>query len=373
MVTDFVNPLINIPKIQKDCHFWMIRTNDGFFFDEFISKQFIAIGWNSIKQNAFPLSLNQKETLERTIKEKYRTKIPGMALNKCDRFCNELKKGDIAVIAGKEQTAFAIIGDYYEESPEKFTEQLEITVNDKFQNRLYDEIAECPYCKRRKIEIISIINDRNKINPYLYKAMLLNKHSLSCLNQYADIILSSCYDIYFWRDTLSFSFKVQTQNNISAVALSNFICSFASLLKDVDEKNISVKTALHSPGDIVLQISNWLSNPSNYLWIFIVLMTLFGGKIGDFEFPSVWNVAKFFIEKHDNKALKELGEENLRLENEKLREEINSLRLDNEKKKQIDFAARSLSQASEALNIKPISNRIIDIDEIRKEIKNNDK
>ena len=309
METDFINSLISIPEIPKNCRFWMVRTNDGLFFNEFITNQFIAIGWNSIKQSTFPLSKSQRESLESDIKDKYKTSVPGLAINKCERFCSELKKGDIAVITGKEQLAFAIIGNYYEENPEKFTEQLEIEANDKIHEGLYNEIKECPYCKRRKIDIISIINDREEINPYLYKAMLLNKHSLSSLNQYSDTILSSCYDIYFWRGTLSFSFKVQTKNNINAVALSNFICSFASLLKNVDEKNISVKTALHSPGDIVLQISNWLSNPSTYLWIFVILMTLFGGKMGTVEFPSIWNVVKYFIERHDNQTAKQLNEE----------------------------------------------------------------
>lgn len=373
METDFINSLISIPEIPRNCHFWMVRTNDGLFFNEFITNQFIAIGWNSIKQSTFPLNKSQRESLEGDIKDKYKTSVPGLAINKCERFCSELKKGDIAVITGKEQIAFATIGDYYEENPEKFTEQLEIEANDKIHEGLYNEIKECPYCKRRKIDIISIINDREEINPYLYKAMLLNKHSLSSLNQYSDTILSSCYDVYFWRGTLSFSFKVQTHNNINAVALSNFICSFASLLKNVDEKDISVKTALHSPGDIVLQISNWLSNPNNYLWIFVILMTLFGGKMGTVEFPSIWNVVKYFIERHDNQTAKQLGEDRLQLENQKLQEEINALKIDNDKQKQINEAAQSLSQASETLEIRPISNRVINIEAIRAEMENNNR
>lgn len=373
MATNGIGALMNIPEIQRNCHFWMIRTNDGFFFNEFVSKQFIAIGWNSVKKELFPLSMNQRELLEAEIKDRYKTKMPSMALNKCERFCNELKAGNIAVITGKERIAFAIIGDYYEEKPEKFTEQFEIDINDKLHDRLYKEVTECPYCKRRKIEVISIIDDRNEINPYLYKAMLLNKHSLSCLNQYSDIILSSCYDVYFWKDTLSFAFKVQTQDNINAVTLSNFIYSFTSLFKDVDEKDISVKTALHSPGDIVLQISNWVSDPITYLWVFVVFMMLFGGKIGNVEFPSVWSTIKYFIERYDNQTAKELGEEKLRLENEKLQEEINSLRLDNDRQRQVNLAAHSLSQSSEKLNLKQISNNVIDIESIRTEIKNSDK
>lgn len=370
---DSINDLIHIPQIQRNCRFWMIRTNDGLFFNEFISSKFIAIGWNSIKKNTFPLSNSQREILQDHIKTTYKTNSPGLAINKCERFYSELKKGDIAVITGKEQIAFASIGDYYEENVEKFTEQLEIDVNDKIKERCYHEITECPYCKRRKIDIITIIDNRDDINPYLYKAILLNKHSLSSLNQYSDTILSSCYDIYIWKGTLSFSFKVQAQTNINAVVLSNFICSFATLLKSINEKNISVKTALHSPGDIVLQIGNWLSDPTNYLWIFVALMTLFGGKVGSVEFPSIWNVIKYFVERHDKQAAKQFGEEKLRLENEKLKEEIESLKLSNDKQRKLNDAAQSLSQSSEALKIRPISNQIIDIDMIRTEMENDNR
>lgn len=372
METDHTDSLIKIPEIKSDCHFWMIRTNDGVFFNEFISKQFIAIGWNLIKQDMFPLSKTRKELLEDEIKDKYKTNIPGMAISKCEKFCFTLQKGDIGVITGKDQIAFAVIGDYYEESPERLTERLEISINQKVHDKLLSsETKECPYCKRRKVDVISIIHDREKINPYLYKAMLLNKHSLSSLNQYSDTILSSCYDIYFWKGVLSFSFRIQTQDNISAIVLSNFIGSFASLLKGIEEKDISVKTALHSPGDVVLQIGNWLSNSSNYLWVFVILMALFGGKIGSIEFPSIWNVIKYFIERYDNQVSKQLDEEKRLLENKRLQEEITALQLDNDKKRQMEAAVQCLSQACDTLEIRPISKHIIDIDTIKAEIENN--
>ena len=367
------NFLIDIPEIPTNCNFWMIRTNNGLFFNEFITKHYISIGWNAIKKNTFPLSKPQKESMENYIKYKYKTSVPGLAINKCEKFCFNLKKGDIAVITGKEEIAFAIIGDYYEENSERFTEQLEIDTNDKISKGLRQNIIECPYCKRRKIDIISIISNREEINPYLYKALLLNKHSLSSLNQYSDTILSSCYDIYLWKGTLSFSFKVQTRDNINAVVLSNFICSFTSLLKNIDEKDISVKIALHSPGDIILQVGNWFSNSSNYLWIFVILMALFGGKMGGVEFPSIWNVIKYFIDRYDNQTTKQLNEEKLRLENEKLQEEINLLKTDDDKHKQINKDTQCLSQASATLDIKPISDQIINIDAIISEMENNNK
>ena len=37
-----------IRNIDENKKFWMIRTKKGFFFQEFIADQFVALGWNSI-------------------------------------------------------------------------------------------------------------------------------------------------------------------------------------------------------------------------------------------------------------------------------------------------------------------------------------
>ncbi len=367
----YTNELINIPSIQNDCNFWMIRTNDGLFYDEFINNEFIAIGWNCVRKHTFPIDKKQREFLEKEIKEKYNTNIPGMAINKCEKFCNSLKDGDIAIISGKSSIAFAIIGEFYEESPETFTEEYELAFNEKLKDNNFHETIKCPYCKRRKITLISVINNREEINPYLYKALLLNKHSLSSLNQYADTILSSCYDIYFWNGTLSLAFRVQKKTNIGALSLTEFINSFATLLQ-VEDENLSVKTAIHSPGDIILQIQNAIPDLNQMMWVFISVIFLFGGKVGNIELPSLFNVAKYFIDKHANKELNDLNKEKLRLENKKLEQEIESLKLDNNKKARMESAAESLSKAVNTLELKPINNKIIKLENIQIKSKDSD-
>lgn len=405
------NFLLNIPEIKRDCRFWLIRTNEGLFFEEYIKHGFIAIGWNSITSKTFPLSKESRGLLEKDIKNRYKNQAPGSAINKCEKFCRELKPGDIAVVTGKEQVAFAEIGEYYEENQEIYNERLEREVYEKIrkpdaaegmlisgeqedkaekagffldprtgQSSFYEmpvspvrvpklQSIACPYCKRRKIKVLSLIKNRDNINPYLYKAILLNKHSLSSLNKYADSILSSCYDVYLWNGTLSFALKVGTRKNINASVFSHLIQSFTTLLPTVRDEDISVKTALHSPGDIVFQITDWLSNAGNLLWVFLLLMFLFGGKLKDTEFPSLWNVVKYFIDRHDQHASRLLQEERQRLENERLREEIASLKMDNRKREEIERAAASLSKAVTELEIRPMQGKIIDIGKILSDIK----
>ena len=110
---DSFDQLLSIPRISKDTNFWMVRAKRGFFFDEFLRKEYIAIGWNSISKSMISdrLTRSQENTLKASIKEIYGESKPGTALNKCIRFCYELKNGDIAVIVDNNRVAFAYIGE----------------------------------------------------------------------------------------------------------------------------------------------------------------------------------------------------------------------------------------------------------------------
>ena len=50
----FENKLLNylsnfeIQNISKDSQFWMVRTQQGYFYSEFVYKGYIALGWNII-------------------------------------------------------------------------------------------------------------------------------------------------------------------------------------------------------------------------------------------------------------------------------------------------------------------------------------
>ena len=57
----------NMPVFDESVHFWMIRAKRGFFFDEYVSNRFIAIGWNLVKASRIKSPLT--ETQEKVLKE----------------------------------------------------------------------------------------------------------------------------------------------------------------------------------------------------------------------------------------------------------------------------------------------------------------
>lgn len=95
---DKMTQILDIPSIKNDTNFWMVRAKRGFFFDEFIRNEFIAIGWNSVTKAMISQNLtrSQSDRLKASIKATYDESKPGTSLNKCIRFCYELKAGDIA-------------------------------------------------------------------------------------------------------------------------------------------------------------------------------------------------------------------------------------------------------------------------------------
>lgn len=363
---------LNIPQIPDSTNFWMIRTKDGYFFNEYIDECFIAIGWNIIRSSSFPLSKSQEDHLKDSIREIYGIIQSGSSINKCSKFCRDMKVGDIAVIVGKSHIAFAKIGELYEETNPEFTVEYEIEINKQIEDGVSVNEIHCPYIKRRKIEIINVIKNTENINPYFSKVLSANRHSLSSANRHADTILSTCYDVYIWNDTLSIAFRVDKNENINAIALSRFISYFSDFLIDIDEREISIKTALNSPGDVILQVCNWAVE--NWPIFVMAYMALFGTKIGPVEIHSVWSIIKYFLQRHDEAKLKELEARGRELDNALKEEEIRALKLKNDEvEEKLRLTLPRLQHVSNELEIRKPKNNIINLSAALNEIPHSEK
>lgn len=127
---ELLDQLLNfsIPVIPDNTRFWMIRTQKGYFYDEFLAKKYVALAWNNIDQNT-DFSELSKERLKDDIMLKYpEISRPSVVINKCINFIHEVKENDILVIPnkGSRYITFAFAGEYFEDSSK--TEALECTV-----------------------------------------------------------------------------------------------------------------------------------------------------------------------------------------------------------------------------------------------------
>ena len=320
-------------SVSSKTNFWMIRTKRGFFFDEFLQKKFIAIGWNLITKSMIEpnkLTPTIEEGLKDDIKENYEEKKPGTALQKCVKFCNTIKEGDIAVIVGKDKVALAVIGEYFEEMSSDTSVENEKKINLLVEQAHYGvDLFTCPYTKRRKISVIKIIPDPEIISPYLQAAIARNWHSLCNLNEYAELILSSCLDTFFFKNSFTITFRIRKQNDINVLELANFISGIARLLTNNQPEKVSIKTALHSPGDIILQFVGDLYDDINLLVCYVMI---FGGKYGNIEFNSVFSMIMRFFNRKQLEHQNEVTLKQQELKNSLLEEQVKSASLDNLKK-----------------------------------------
>ena len=349
----------SIPQISETTNFWMVRSKQGVFYNEYVAGGYIAIGWNSLTEAVLSGSHDDDHHKQILKDNNYPDKMPGTALNKCRRFIDEIKSGDIAMIVGRSEIAFATIGDYFE-------------VNLDTTTGTYLGLN-CPYKKRRHISIISKV-DLSSAPPMVYKCLVSNRHSLSSLNEYADAILSCCYDLSVYSNRLIIKYHIRQPRDINPFDFSLFTLSMADLISD-DQRELTGKYNLNSEGDVVFFLTNFgqdilLFLKDHLVPILLGYFILFGGKAAGIEFPSsiekIKEIVADFLYRKETKRIKVAEADKAEAEAEKAKVDAERSRFELEElKKQAQGKAKqaveNLTRAAVPLNIKPPANNIIDI------------
>ena len=362
----------SIPQIPDATNFWMVRSKQGVFYNEYVAGGYIAIGWNSLTKDI--LSGNRDDDYYKQILKdnNYPDKMPGTALNKCRRFIEEIQSGDIAMIVGRSEIAFATIGDYFELESNTTTAEKELEIHTQIETGTYWGLN-CPYKKRRHISIISKV-DLSSAPPMVYKCLVSNRHSLSSLNEYADAILSCCYDLSVYSNRLIIKYHIRQPRDINPIDFSLFTLSRADLIAD-NSHELTGKYNLNSEGDVIFFLSNFGQDILQFLKdhlvpILLGYFILFGGKAAGIEFPSsiekIKELVADFLYRKETKRIKvaEADKAEAEAEKAKVDAERNRFELEELKRQTQERACQTvdnLTRAAVPLNIKPPANNIIDI------------
>lgn len=286
----------SVPVISDETRFWMVRTQKGYFYTEFITKKFVAIAWNTIDKTT-DFSEQSRESLQDRIMIDYpEIHRPSTVVNKCSHFIHDIKSGDILVIPskGSEYVTFAIAGEYFEESGK--TVALENTVIERIRNNdVSINDVSCPYKKRRKIKLLRTIRGED-LSFALYRA-LSNYHGLSNLDSYSRQILNTLYNCYSFQGTASIVYNIRKTEPIKPSELSGLLYSNTSCLSMIiSEEYISTQITLNSPGDIIYNIKEiWNLARDNWTVIFGLLVVLGGGSILSFKINGIIDIVKSIL------------------------------------------------------------------------------
>jgi hypothetical protein len=232
----------------------------GDFYNEYISRGYIAIGYNEISLAEIKLSASHNDEAVNTLKKIIDSKEsissvdvddinPQYAAIQLLKFYRDIQIGDIIVIPGKSSDQIAIArveSSVYEEKEEDVSKLSGI----------------CNFRKRRRIKIINR-SFRSKLNPKM-QLMFSSRHIVSNADNYAQYI-DSCISDYYQKDGNTFLvLRVKEEDSISADDFG-LVPDLIGLLKDYSEEihlNINVqtvkmKTCVQSPGDILMYATSW--------------------------------------------------------------------------------------------------------------------
>lgn len=281
-----------VKEINANLKFWMIRTKKGYFYEEFVKNGFIALGWNIITSST-NLSEQAIESVKTTVNDLYGDKVPMMAVNKCKNFIDVIKEGDYILIPseGSSRIAIAVAGEYYEDESKDY--ELEISVIPKIENKEYEiHQIECPYRKRRKIEVLKIV-DMQSLS-YELRMAISSYHGISNFDKYAVSILNVLYDCYSFDGDIHFTINVKKQDAIRPREISRLMYSLTEFFCGiVDEEIVSTTINLNSPGSVRIILKKGVEKltkakmPLVFLFIAVI-----GGKGLGFELPGVMGFIK---------------------------------------------------------------------------------
>lgn len=252
----FLDTVLNyeIRVIDSETRFWMIRTKKGYFYNEFISNDFVALAWNTITSST-DFSDSSLDALKDQVLLKYEEiKRPTTVINKCRSFIQDVKPGDYIVIPseGSERITIALAGDYYEEDGKTYEIEKEVISRIEKKDVQINEVS-CPYRKRRKITPLRTLKS-SEVDGKLFRA-ISNYHGISNLDDYWRSILGSLYDVHSYKQNLNIIYHIGRTSPVGPRTLSKLLLAVTDCWCElVDEDKISAQVNVASPGPVDFQI-----------------------------------------------------------------------------------------------------------------------
>lgn len=274
---EFESLFSELPHINPNRDYWLVRTDGGEYYDIFIEHSFIGIGWNEITvediynlnrdidntelrdQIKSKISYNEEEYSNDQAIKGYQTK----SLNQIMKFATEIKRGD-----------FIAIPSY---SSEYFT------FGEVDETPLYVENdSQCHFRKRKKITWLKYNIHRRELSDNLFK-IVYARQAINDIKIYKDSINTFLYDFYISDEKTSLVLNVKRNQELDPFNVASLYDDLLYFIKEYNEDleipinqgDYSVKLSLQSPGTIVL-IS--LLTGMSALAIVAIIVSLAGGE-----------------------------------------------------------------------------------------------
>lgn len=237
-----------IQNVNPDKHYWFFRTMGGNLYDEFVSKGFIAIGYNDIVMKDLR-GLPERDDMARSfVKVRLREVNSDLTDNQIAvaagqivKFFRELSVGDIIVAPSYQSRKYAI----------------GVIESEMYEDSSKHNQGECQFVKRRKVHWEKEVR-RRELDP---KAILAfgNQQTMSSIDEYAEFIDRKISRLYNKGDKTYLVLRVNQDNGLTwddFCFISDLGELFESVSKEsglgIDLTDIQMTVNVQSPGDIML-------------------------------------------------------------------------------------------------------------------------
>jgi hypothetical protein len=233
-----------VQSLPSNRNYWFVRTIGGRWYKEFISSQYVAIGWNELKLTAIDSAQTEKE-LQEYVSQKLSTekaKRQRLTAGHMIRFVKEMKKNDIIIIPNDGGTEYAfgeISGDVYEDESAVFVD---------------DKNPTCDFMKRRKVNWIKRCKS-SALDPAL-AAIKYAQPAINNLKDYAakiDQVIGGF--IYTKNDQGYMVLNAGSNGTIPVNDVLGFLSSLLAAAKEIDPNintdDIGIKINMQSRGFLV--------------------------------------------------------------------------------------------------------------------------
>ncbi|EMM1625530.1 hypothetical protein SI865_003406 [Clostridioides difficile] len=279
----------NIPIIDKDRQYWLVRTDGGDLWEQFKVESFIGIGWNEFSDENEFAQIEKNKDLEWELKDKirkeYKVDKPGLIINSIKRFVTQMKIGDIVMIPSDRSTIISFG---------------EITSDLCLHELTEEDINEekCDYVKRRNVKWIKDIY-RDDLDPLLF-IMFQAHHTIVNACNYADVIDRTLQNLYIKDGITHLKVDVKTQQKVGK---NLFMLQKMFFDSELDVSNcVKMKINVQSPG--------FLEIITTHIWDIIKILLALnvavgGGKAFGFEVPGLMSILeKIYEKKKESKKIK---------------------------------------------------------------------
>lgn len=296
-----------IQNVNPDKHYWFFRTMGGLYYDEFVSKGYIAIGYNEIIMKDLtdlPKHDGQARTFIKSRFYEYGNKLTdskaAKAAGQIVKFYRELAVGDVVVAPSFQSRKYAIgviISEMYEDSGDHLDQ-------------------ECKFVKRRKVNWLKEAF-RHELDA---KAILAfgNQQTMSSIDDYAEFIDRKISMLYNKGDKTYLVLRVNQDKGLTWDDFC-FISDLGELFESVSKENglgidlsdIQMTVNVQSPGDIMLVCN--ASVGFNLILVLLALGVLLPG--GEFSilgvkyktegfgkfFKQISDIVNDFLDRHQDR------------------------------------------------------------------------